>query len=313
MAKFVSEKRFSRKWFTSYTQILVGSFIMAVGFVLFISPYKLAPGGVYGIAIMLHHLYEIYHATIQGLVSFVLPDVLEISVMAILMDIPLCIIGVRVLGPIFGIKTIVSFSALALFTFILENTWGYDPLIVDDIMLSAIFGAVCVGLGAGLIFKSNATSGGTDVISMIFARKFHVPLGTMVIMVDSCVVLLTLLAFNDIKIPLYSFIVIFIAGRIVNATMYGFRNIKTIFIISDKHEDIARFILSLDRGGTILYGEGMYTGTPKKMIFSNVNPREINLIQTYIREVDPDAFMTVMDAGQVVGAGRGFHNIHELN
>lgn len=313
MTKFISEKRFSRKWFIAYTQIIAGSFIMAVGFVLFISPYKLAPGGVYGIAIMLHHLYKIYHVAIQGVVSFGIPNNLEISGMALAMDIPLCIVGIRILGAVFGIKTVVSFSVLALFTFILENTWGYQPLIVDDIMLSAIFGAVLLGLGAGLIFKSNATSGGTDVISMIFARKFHLPLGTMVVLVDSCVVLFTLLAFNDIKIPLYSFIIIFITGRIVNATVYGFRNIKTIFIISEKQEEIAQFILSLDRGGTILYGEGMYTGSPKKMIFSNVNPREVNLIQTYIREVDPTAFMTVMDAGQVVGEGRGFHNIHELH
>lgn len=311
MVKLAQEKFLSRKWFISYTQILVGSFLMAVGFVLFISPYKLAPGGVYGISIILHYLYDMYHGVIKDFMGINIPENLDISIAAICMDIPLCLLGIRVLGSIFGVKTVVSFSSLALFTFILENSWGYEAL-VDDTMLSSIFGAVCLGLGCGLIFRSNATSGGTDVISMILSRKFHIPLGNMVIMVDSCVVLISLIAFQDIKIPLYSFIVIYITGQIVNTTMYGFTRIKTMFIISEKHEEIAKFILTLDRGGTILYGAGMYTGDKKQVIFSNVNPREVNTIQKYIREVDPGAFITVIDANQVVGAGRGFHNIHEI-
>jgi uncharacterized membrane-anchored protein YitT (DUF2179 family) len=238
-----------------------------------------------------------------------LPEKLNISVAAICMDIPICIIGTKILGKSFGIKTVVSFITMAVFTFILENIWGYSPL-VDDVMLSTIFGAVCVGLGSGLIFRTGATSGGTDVISMIFSKKTGIPLGTMVIIVDSCVVMLSFVAFQDIKVPLYSFIIIYITGRIVNAAVYGFRNIKTLIIISDRHEEIAKFVLGLERGGTILYGEGMYTGNKKKVIFTNVNPKEVNLIQQHIREVDPEAFITIIDAGMVVG--EGFHNIHEI-
>ncbi|MDR2563834.1 MAG: YitT family protein [Prevotellaceae bacterium] len=312
MVKLVQEKMFSKKWFVSYTQIFIGSFAMAVAVVLFISPYKLAPGGVYGISIMLHHLYDMYHETMRNILGMNIPTNLDISVVAICMDIPLCLLGVKMLGPIFGVKTVVSFSSLAVFTFVLENSWGYEAA-VDDAMLSSIFGAVCLGLGCGLIFRANATSGGTDVISMVLSRKFHIPLGNMVIMVDSCVVLISLVAFQDLKIPLYSFIVIYITGQIINTTMYGFKRIKTMFIISEKHEDIARFIIELDRGGTILYGEGMYTNEKKSIIFSNVNPREVNIIQKYIREVDPGAFITVIDANQVVGEGRGFHNIHEIH
>jgi uncharacterized membrane-anchored protein YitT (DUF2179 family) len=93
--------------------------------------------------------------------------------------------------------------------------------------------------------------------------------------------------------------------------MYGFRKIKTMHIVSDKYEDIAQFILSLERGGTLLHGEGMYTQNSKKMIFTNVNVKEVNLIYEYIREIDPEAFVTVMDANEVVGSGRGFRSIHE--
>jgi uncharacterized membrane-anchored protein YitT (DUF2179 family) len=305
----ISEKRFSKKWFINYGQVVAGSLIIASGFVFFISPYKLAPGGVYGISIVLHYLYEMYHYSLENLFGTVLPGSLDISIAAVCMDIPLCIIGTKVLGKSFGIKTVVSFIAMALFTFILENSWGYSPP-VDDVMLSSIFGAVCVGLGSGLIFRTGATSGGTDVISMIFSKKTNIPLGTMVIIVDSCVVILSFIAFQDIKIPLYSFIIIYITGRIVNAAVYGFRNIKTLIIVSDRYEEIAKFVLSLDRGGTILYGEGMYTGNKKNVIFTNVNPKEVNLIQRHIRDVDPEAFITIIDAGQVVG--EGFHSIHEI-
>ncbi|MDR1887280.1 MAG: YitT family protein [Prevotellaceae bacterium] len=303
-----SEKFLSKKWFVNYGQVVAGSFIMAVGFVFFISPYRLAPGGVYGISIVLHYMYEMYYNVLVDWLGINLPDNLDISVAALCMDIPLCIIGTKVLGKAFGIKTVVSFLTMALFTFILENSWGYDPL-VDDVMLSTIFGAVCLGLGSGLVFRTGATSGGTDVISMIFSKKTSIPLGTMVIIVDSCVIVLSFVAFQDMKIPLYSFIIIYITGRIVNAAVYGFRNIKTLIIISDKYKEIAQFVLELDRGGTIFYGEGMYTGNKKNIIFTNVNPKEVNLIQQHIREVDPEAFITVIDAGQVVG--EGFRSIHE--
>ncbi|MDR1583656.1 MAG: YitT family protein [Prevotellaceae bacterium] len=305
----MSEKFLSKKWFVNYGQVIFGSFIIAAGFVFFISPYKLAPGGVYGISIVLHYLYEMYYLNLENLFGINLPDNLNISVAALCMDIPLCIIGTKILGKSFGVKTVVSFVTMALFTFIMENSWGYNPL-VNDVMLSTIFGAVCIGLGSGLIFRTGATSGGTDVISMIFSKKMSIPLGTMVIIVDSCVVLLSFVAFKDIKIPLYSFIIIYITGRIVNAAVYGFRNIKTLIIISDKYEEIAKFVLGLERGGTILYGEGMYTGNKKNVIFTNVNPKEVNLIQRHIREVDPEAFITIIDAGMVVG--EGFRNIHEI-
>jgi uncharacterized membrane-anchored protein YitT (DUF2179 family) len=304
-----SEKIFSKKWLLNYGQLLAGSFIMALGFVFFISPYKLAPGGVYGISIVLHYLYETHRALLENLLAINMPDNLDISIAALCMDIPLCIIGTKILGKSFGIKTVVSFVSVALFTFILENSWGYSPL-VDDIMLSAIFGAVCIGVGCGLIFRTGATSGGTDIVSMILSKKVHIPLGTAVILVDSCVVMLSFAAFQDMKIPLYSFIIIYITGRIVNAAVYGFRNIKTLIIVSDKHEEIAKFVLGLDRGGTILYGEGMYTGNRKNIIFTNVNPKEVNLIQQHIREVDAEAFITIIDAGQVVG--EGFRSIHEI-
>ena len=308
MQKAASEKLFSKKWFAAYGLILLGSFIMASGFVFFVSPYKLAPGGVYGIAITLHYVYEAYHSVLLSVLGSWIPNNIDIGIAAICMDIPLCLIGMKILGPIFGVKTVVGFSSLAFFTYILENTWGYEAL-VDDAMLSSVFGGVLIGLGVGLIFKARATSGGTDIIVTILSKKFHIQMGTMLMLVDSIVVLCALIAFKDWKIPLYSWIIIYITGQVVNATLYGFHKIKTMLIISEKYDEIGKFILGLDRGGTLLYGEGMYTNNAKKIIFSNVSVREVNLIYEYIKAIDPDAFITVMDANEVVG--EGFRNIHE--
>ncbi len=281
---------------------------MAVGLVMFISPYKLAPGGVYGIAITLHHLYDMYHSAIQATFGF-MPNNLDIGIVALCFDIPLCIIGIRILGPLFGIKTVVGFVSLAAFTMLLENTWGYKAL-VDDIMLSSIFGGVLIGIALGMIFRAKATSGGSDIIAMIVSKYTNLSLGTSVMIVDSIIVMVTLAAFGDWKLPMYSWIVIYVVGVVVDVTMKGFNHIKTMLIISDKHEEIVdKIINDLDRGATYLHGQGAYSGQERKIIFTNISIREVGIMQQYIKNIDPKAFVTIIDANEVIGDG--FKSIHD--
>ncbi len=143
--------------------IVLGTFIMAIGLVVFISPLRLAPGGVYGIAIILHHLFEF-----------------PIGWSGIALDIPLLIIGTLWLGPKFGLKTVIGIVSLSLSITLLEHLYGYDPLITDPSadFIMALFGGVFIGVGLGLIFKTRATSGGTDIIATIISKYFkHIPLG----------------------------------------------------------------------------------------------------------------------------------------
>lgn len=287
MAFVTKEKFLSKEWFTVYSLILTGTFIMAAGFVLFISPYKLAPGGVYGIAIILHHLFG-----------------LPIGLTALAMDIPLTILGIKILGPRFGIKTIVGFVSTSLWVSLLEWTYGYEPLVENDALLSAIFGGVLIGIGLGLVFKSRATSGGSDIIAMIFAKYTHLPIGQLLIMVDSAIVLIGLAAFGKWEIPLYSWIVIFISGKIIDVVLQGLDYDKTLFIISEKHEEIRQKILvDLNRGGTILKGNGMYNGDEKSIIFVVVTRRELAILKDFIHHVDPKAFLTVLNANEILGEG----------
>jgi uncharacterized membrane-anchored protein YitT (DUF2179 family) len=287
------EKLFSKRWFIAYILILVGAFIMAAGFVLFIIPYKIVPGGVYGISIILHYMFGF-----------------PVGLTSLCFDIPITMIGIRILGPRFGVKTVVGFFLTAMFVDGLTYLHGADPLIKDNGLLSSIYGGLLVGLGLGMIFKARATSGGSDAVAMIIAKYTRLPLGQLMIMVDSVIVLIGLFSFRDWIIPLYSFIVIFITGRVVDVVLQGINYDKTLFIISEKHKEIRdKIINDLNRGGTYIKGNGMFAGQDKTIIFTNVSRRELALLQEFIHHVDPRAFMTVINANEVLG--EGFHSLKE--
>lgn len=291
-----------KKAIKEYAQILVGSAIMAFGFVLFISPYKLAPGGVYGIAITIHHLTK-------GMFDF-FSDGLPIGGVALSMDIPLAILGTYILGPKFGFKTVVGFVSLAIFTDSISSWWGDTPLVANDPLLSAIFGGVMLGFGLGLIFRTRATSGGTDIVAMIINKYTHLPVGTLLILVDSAVVAVSIFAYNDWKIPLYSLIVIYITGKVIDVVIQGISSDRTVYIISDYYEDIrAKIIHDLERGGTYIHGEGMYNNQPKKIIYTIIDRKQLPQLIEIVHEIDPNAFLSVMKAHQTLG--NGFQSLRE--
>jgi uncharacterized membrane-anchored protein YitT (DUF2179 family) len=208
------------------------------------------------------------------------------------------------LGPRFGYKTVLGFSLTAIFTDTLTYFWGFEPLVKGDALLSSIFGGVLMGLGVGLIFRSKATSGGSDIVAMIIAKYTRLPLGMLMIYVDSTIVLIALAVFRDWKIPLYSWIVIFITGKVIDIVMAGISYDKSVFIISEKYEEIRdKIINSLNRGGTLIEGKGMFNMADRKIIFTVVNRRELFLLEEFIHEIDPKAFLTILDANEILGEG----------
>ncbi|NQU87878.1 MAG: YitT family protein [Mariniphaga sp.] len=297
MAFLSKDKVFSRKWLIDYLLILAGSFILAVSFVYFLTPHKIVPGGVFGISIIVHYLTE-------GLFSF-WPDGIPIGLFGLILNIPLTIAGIKILGPRFGVKTVVGF---VLASFFMDGiTWlrpdSNIPL-VDDVLLSCVFGGVMAGFGLGLIFKSRATSGGSDIIAMILAKYTKLQLGRLMIYVDSVIVLLALVAFRDWSIPLYSWLVIYITGRSIDITIEGVDYHKALMIISNKPTEIKqKLLVDIERGGTFLKGEGMFTGEDKSIIYTVVSRREMAILQEYISTIDPEAFITVMDSKEILGEG----------
>jgi uncharacterized membrane-anchored protein YitT (DUF2179 family) len=293
---YISREKFlSKQWFKAWSLIILGSFVLASGFVFFVDPHRIAPGGVYGIGIIVHFLTK-------GVFSWA-PEGLPIGTVGLILNIPLTIIGIKILGPRFGVKTVIGFILTSIFIDAQHYFFGYEPL-VDDPLLSSIFGGVLIGFGLGLIFKSKATSGGSDIIAMIIAKYTRLPLGQLMIYVDSAIVLVALAAFQDWKIPLYSWLVIYITGKVIDMTIQGVSYDKTLFIVSDKYQQIRdKLINDIDRGGTLLNGVGMYKGQEKKVIFTNVSRREVHMLRDFIEEIDPNAFITVIDANEILGNG----------
>ncbi len=289
-----NEKRFSKKWFRDYSFITIGSFAVAMGYVFFITPYKIVPGGIYGLSIVLHYVLG-----------------LPVGLLALCFNIPLTIIGIKILGPQFGIKTVVTFILTAVFVDSLTYFFGGDPLqLSHDILLSCVFGGLVIGVGVGLILKAKATSGGSDVISMILSKYTKLPLGQSIMIVDSTIVLSSLIAFGDWRLPLYSWITIFIISKVVDTVLQGISYDKTLFIISDKYQEIREKILNdIHRGGTIIKGNGMYNDAEKHIIFTVVNRRELAMIEEYINKIDPNAFLTVINANEILG--QGFKSLNE--
>lgn len=296
MDKKLLAHRYRKHWLMNYIVMLVGAFIVACGFVFFITPYKIVPGGIYGVSIIIHHLTK-------GVFSFA-PDGLPVGAMGLILDIPITIIGIKILGKHFGVKSIFGLVATSVFIDTLTIVWGYEPLVANDPLLSTLFGGVMFGFGLGLIFKSKGATGGTDTIAMIITKYTRLPVGQLLIYIDSVVVLLGLIAFGDWKIPLYSWIVIYITGRVIDSVVQGISYDKTVIIISDKYEEIRQIILKdLDRGGTYFLAEGMYGGKPKKVIYTNINRRQVADLIDFIKEIDPHAFLTIIDANEIIGHG----------
>lgn len=287
-----------KDFFKTYSLIVLGTFIMSIGYVIFVSPLKLAPGGVYGIAIILHHLFNF-----------------PIGLSGICLDIPLLIIGTLWLGPKFGAKTIVGVITLPAFISLWEKIYGYAPLIAlpGDPMtpdpaanfIVALCGGVIIGIGLGLIFKTRATSGGSDIIAMIIGKYLkHIPLGTLLIIVDSTIVLAALAAFKDWTIPLYSWLIIYVTGIVMDKVIAGFHSDKVVLIVSDYYDEIRQHIFDeLDRGGTFLHGEGMYNHAEKKIIFTSISRKQLPILVHFVHAIDPKAFVSILDASETLGDG----------
>ncbi|MBS4057985.1 MAG: YitT family protein [Bacteroidales bacterium] len=291
---FIVRYRFlSARWFKAYLLILAGALLIASGYVFFITPYRIVPGGIYGISIVLHH-------------SFGTP----VGLMALVFNIPLTLLGIRVLGPRFGAKTITGFILTSGFIDGLTYFFGEEPLVHNDPLLASIYGGAIIGLGVGFLFKAKATCGGTDVMAMMLGKWTKWPLGQLMMMVDSVIVVFGSLVFGDWTTPMYSLIAIFLMGKVIDLVLQGISYEKVALVISDKYEDIGRRIINdLTRGATVIQGNGMYNGSDRNMIFVVLNRRELAILEAFVHHIDPQAFMVIMNADEILG--QGFRSLHE--
>ena len=293
----------SKKFLKNYALIILGAFVVASGYVFFITPYKIIPGGVYGISIVIHYLTA---GVFSGF-----PEGLPVGMTALCFNIPLMFAAYKLLGTSSLPKTITTFVATAVFVDLLTLFHGYEQIVVGDPLLASIYGGVMIGVGVSLIFKAKATSAGTDVVGKIITKYLRLPIGTSIIIVDSAVVLIGLIAFGDWAVPLYSWITIFVYGKVVSIMQEGLSTDRAVFIITSKSEEIGEMIITkLKRGGTFFHGKGMYNGKEQEIVYTVVNSRQIPKLRENIYKIDPTAFITILPAKEILG--KGFKALDEM-
>ena len=273
-----------------YSLILVGAFLQALAYVVFMAPYKIVPGGVYGISIVLHYVTE-------GMFSF-MPEGLPMGMTALCFNIPLMILAMKRIGLASGPKTIVTFLLISIFTDLLSYWIGYDSLVENDHFIAGFYGGAILGIGVTCVFKAQSTSAGTDVLARVIANQSNMKVSNVIIALDSAIVMLGLIVFRDWAVPLYSWFTIFVYGKIVE--MFQTENpSRAVFIVSKKTDQLKDLILNkLKLGGTFLHGRGMYKGEEQDIIFTLAERKDLRRLKDEIKEIDPQAFVSTMHASK---------------
>jgi len=279
-----------KNWSTirDYLLIVTGALVQAVALRLFMVPAQLASGGISGISQLIHH----YTGWSIGLMVFI-------------GNIPLFLLGWRHLGGRrFALRTLVA--VLAYSFFIEAVLWlPFFPRngITSDLVLNSLYGAVISGIGYGLVYRAQGTSGGSDILARILNRWRGIPMTQSYLMTDTLVILAAGFVFGWQK-ALYSIIVLYVSGLVVDSTLEGAGTARTALIVTEKCQEVsARILAEMERGVTILNGTGAYTGEARPVLYCVVTRSEVQQLKTIVQETDAKAFMVIGVAHEALGEG----------
>lgn len=294
--------RFTRvfKSWRDYLQIIAGSLITAAAINIFLVPYKIAPGGVTGIATVIYYLSR---------------ERFPVGITMLVLNVPLFIMGMRFIGGKFILRTLFSTIFLSaavdatepliryLTVYYLANAENVSTR--PDLLLYSIFGGFIMGIGLGLVFRSGATTGGTDLAARILHHFIPgMTMGQLMLLVDSSVILLAAAVFNSFLLALYAILSLYLSTKVIDTILEGVNYAKAVYIISDKSYEIAQRIMTdLDRGVTAFKGTGMYTGRDKNVLYCVLHRGQLQQLKELVTAVDPDAFMILSDVREVLGEG----------
>ena len=271
-----------REILMAYVQIVIGCAIGALAYPLFLTPHNIAPGGVTGIATILHYLFA-----------------MPIGIVSLALNVPLFIMGYRLLGRLFALRSLIATILFSLFI-----DWLPVQAFPTDTLLSAVFGGVLLGLGVGLILRGSATTGGSDLIAkMLHARFQHLSVGVILFMIDFCVVMAAAFLITP-EAALHALITIFLAARIVDMVVQGFERHKACYIITTRTEEIKQKLFeNLNRGITILSAKGGFSNADRPVLLCIVTAQELARLKLIVRMEDENAFVFITAASEVLGEG----------
>lgn len=293
-----------------YLAIAIGAAIMAIGIGIFLVDARVVPGGVSGLSMALYYLTA---------------GAVPIGLMIWIFNLPLFIWGVKELGKEFGLRTFYGFTLNSIFIdlfrgdipgleFIrLQDTETIINLRQHDFLFLIITGAALLGIGLGIVFKFRGSTAGTDIVAAIMQKKFGMKPGTAIMIIDFFVICTAgiIIEFRDLAgersamtLTLYALFLLFVSSRLVDAIIDGFDYARAAYIISDKHKEIGEAIMNrLSRGATALKARGIYKNIEREIIVTVVTLKELGTLTNLIKEIDPDAFVTVNNVHEVLGEG----------
>jgi uncharacterized membrane-anchored protein YitT (DUF2179 family) len=267
--------------------MIAGTLFVALGVVLFLAPNRIATGGTPGMAILLSHM---------------LPQV-SLGLLMLAVNVPLLLAGMKYLGRGFGIRTIIAICLVSFFVDFFQLVLKLEP-VSHDLLLVTLFGGVIIGIGVGFILRGNSSAGGSTIIARILAGRFGVKPGHTILAIDAFIIIASAFVFNGIEPSLWSLISIYVTSRCINIILTGGPSEKVVHIVTDKEQLLSqRIIEHLGPHGTILSGRGLQESEEKRMIFVVVDGSRITVLRDLIRQNDPDAFMIVMEASEMLGRG----------
>lgn len=273
-----------------YAWITAGFIIVAFGIKLFLEPNNIAGGGVMGIAIIVHSIEPGF----------------SVGLLMTVLNLLLFVVAVAFVGGKFGIKTIYASMGLSGAVWIMDKFPAFHS-ITSNLMLATIFGTIISGIGMGIVFNQNASTGGTDIIAKLLNKFMHIDIGKSLLLVDLAVTLFAGAAFGA-DLGMYSLLSVIITGFTIDNIIEGMNVCKQVMIISKESKNVSEFIIDrLNRGCTVIDGRGGYTENETNIIYTVLNRGEFIKLRNFIKEIDKNAFITVSDAREVLG--EGFENI----
>lgn len=284
-------KHTAQQLFIAYFWITVGSAVYALGFDWCYAPNSIGFGGITGLA-------QIINAALPWA---------PIGVLVIVLNLPLFVLGWRLLGGHLLFSSLYAMFISSVFVDVLAALIPFQPM---DPMLAAIFGGILVGLSLGVVLLQGATTGGTDLLARLLKLRFAwLPMGKLLMVVDLAVIVAVALAFRNLSSALYGLVSLYIFTAVMDLVLYGLDRAKVAYIISSKPDEVSKAIFQeLDRGVTFLHGEGAWSGESKKVLLCAFKQKQIVPLRRMVKEIDPEAFLIVCEAHEVLGDGfRSYH------
>lgn len=278
---------FKKSEIRNYIFIFLGSAFLAMGMVGFLIPNKIATGGIAGLSIIFHHLFDFPTGLILALVN-----------------IPLLLVSVKYLGKKFAIRTILAIALTASMLDFFAEVLNF-PALSDNTLLSTLYGGVAVGVGLGLIFKGDASAGAGTILAKILNEKTGVKTGYVILVLDALVVVSAGIVFKDVELALWSLISIYVASKLIDMILTGRQHEKIVHIAANDLEKLSEIIVDeLGISGTILKGKDLNFSSERNVILIVVETNRISALKNIVREFDPNAFMVVMEASELLGPSK---------